>query len=135
MDDGYVFVSDRNTGKFVLQEIKKLAAKRGLKINEQKSFVINITNDINFLKTIFSIKNYSDKNNSVERIKVTRHIPGCVMRRYNRKLNKLKRLYEKGVLAQDDIIASIASFKGTLKRSSGHRNLWRKFAKKNILKL
>ena len=123
MDDGYVFVSDRNTGKFVLHEIKKLAAKRGLKINEKKSFVINITNDINFLKTIFSIKNFSDNNDCEEHIKVIRHIPGCVMRRYNRKLNKIKRLHEKGVLAQDDISASIASFKGTLKRSSGYRNL------------
>ena len=105
-DDFYVIVHTKEDAKTCLNGIYKIVDELGLEINEKKTRIVKATHVITYLKTRFNLLGN-----------------GEVIRRQNRKsitierkkLKKLKKKLDEGVITFSDVRNSYESWKGSLK--------------------
>ena len=105
-DDFYVIVHTKEDAKACLNGIYKIVDELGLEINEKKTRIVKATHIITYLKTRFNLLEN-----------------GEVIRRQNRKsitierkkLKKLKKKLDEGVITFSDVRNSYESWKGSLK--------------------
>ena len=113
-DDFYVIVHTKEDAKTCLNGIYKIVYELGLEINEKKTRIVKATHVITYLKTRFNLL----RN-------------GKVIRRPNRKsitserkkLKKLKKKLDEGVITFSDVRNSYESWKGSLKGKKCYHTL------------
>lgn len=102
MDDGYLIHQDKAYLQECLLKIQKKCEELGLKLNLKKTRIIPIRHDFQWLKIMFRL---TESGYIVKRIWHNSVV------RMRRKLKKLKRKMEAGVLSLADIRASYESWK------------------------
>lgn len=102
MDDGYLIHQDKAYLQECLLKIQKKCEELGLKLNLKKTRIIPIRRDFQWLKIMFRL---TESGYIVKRIWHNSVV------RMRRKLKKLKRKMEAGVLSLEDIRASYESWK------------------------
>lgn len=95
MDDIYIFSKDKNTLNKLLVNIRKIAIKNKIIINEKKTKIIKVSKGITYLKRKYYL---TTSNRIIERIN-----PDAIYR--------LKRKMKKGVLNKNDFKAWFNSYK------------------------
>ena len=112
--DFYVIVHTKEEAKTCLNGIYKIVEELDLEINEKKTRIVKATHVITYLKTKFNLLGN-----------------GEVIRRQNRKsitierkkLKKLKKKLDEGVITFSDVRNSYESWKGSLKGKKCYRTL------------
>ncbi|MBQ9229092.1 MAG: hypothetical protein IJ680_03505 [Paludibacteraceae bacterium] len=107
MDDGYLIHQDRKYLEHCLDLIKKKCDELGLTINLKKTRITKLTSGFTFLK----VRHYLTESG-----RIIRKIPRDGITRMRRKLKKLKRRVDAGLMELDDVRAALQSWAGhTLK--------------------
>ena len=106
MDDGYLIHQDKEYLKYCLLEIQKKCEELGLKLNLKKTRIIPVRRDFQWLKIMFRLTGSGYIVKRVWRRSVIR---------MRRKMKKLKRKMEAGILELSDIRASYESWKSHTK--------------------
>lgn len=102
MDDGYLFHPSKEYLKYCLQEIQKLCDELGIKLNVKKTVIVKLTHGFTFLKTRFYL---------LPSGRVVKKIYKRSVVKERRKLKKLRRKYDEGILTLDDIYQSFQSWR------------------------
>lgn len=102
MDDGYLIHPSKQYLKYCLQEIKKLCDELGIKLNVKKTIIVKISHGFTFLKTRFYL---------IPTGKVIKKIYKKSIVKERRKLKKLRRKFDNGILTLDDIYQSFQSWR------------------------
>jgi hypothetical protein len=114
MDDGYLIHPSKEYLKECLEKIRKKCEELGLKLNLKKTRIISIRNDFQWLKIKFRL---------TETGYIVKRIWHRSVVRMRRKLKKLKRKMEAGILAMSDIVASYQSWKSHTARLDVYRTM------------
>ena len=113
-DDFYVIVHTKEEAKACLNGIFKIVEELGLEINEKKTRIVKATHVIIYLKTRFNLLRNGEVIRRPNRKAITRE---------RKKLKKLKKKLDKGIIAFSDIRNSYESWKGSLKGKKCYRTL------------
>lgn len=125
MDDGYLIHESREYLSACLERIRAVCADIGIKLNEKKTRIIQITK-MHFLKTRFILTGAG---------KVIRRMCRKSAQRMRRKLKTFRLRLEDGQVSEEDVKTAYESWKGHMKRGNSYRVLKRmdKLYKKTIL--
>lgn len=125
MDDGYLIHESREYLSACLERIRAVCADIGIKLNEKKTRIIQITK-MRFLKTRFILTGAG---------KVIRRMCRKSAQRMRRKLKTFRLRLEDGQVSEEDVKTAYESWKGHMKRGNSYRVLKRmdKLYKKTIL--
>lgn len=102
MDDGYLVHQDKEYLKACLLKIQKKCEELGLKLNLKKTRITPVRRDFQWLKIMFRL---------TESGYIVKRVWHKSVVRMRRKLKKLKRKMEAGILEMSDIRASYESWK------------------------
>lgn len=119
MDDGILFVKDKETAKRVLALIQKYAEKLGLKFNVKKTRIIKASKGFTFLKVNYYIQ---------ENGRVIKKLNHKSVVRERRKLKKMKVLADAGRVSVEDAYNSVQSWASHTKNAMcfhAERDMWR----------
>ncbi len=104
MDDTYIIHHSREYLKRCLEEIKRLCAEIGLKINEKKTRIVRMTDQwVTFLKTRYKLTASGHLIKKIDKSSITR---------MRQKLKKYKKKLDAGRMTIEHIRESIASWLG-----------------------
>ncbi len=107
MDDGYLIHQSKDYLQHCLEEIKKVCDELGLHLNLKKTRIVKLKDGFTFLK----VKHYLTDTG-----RVVRKIPHDGITRMRRKLKKLKRRVDAGLMDLKDVKQALQSWAGhTLK--------------------
>lgn len=107
MDDGYLIHQSKDYLRHCLEEIKKVCDELGLHLNLKKTRIVKLKDGFTFLK----VKHYLTDTG-----RVVRKIPHDGITRMRRKLKKLKRRVDAGLMDLKDVKQALQSWAGhTLK--------------------
>lgn len=107
MDDGYLIHESKDYLRYCLEEIKKICDELGLHLNLKKTRIVKLRNGFTFLK----IRHYLTDTG-----RVIRKIPHDGITRMRRKLKKLKKRVDAGLMDLEDVKQALQSWAGhTLK--------------------
>ena len=107
MDDGYLIHQSKDYLRHCLEEIKKVCDELGLHLNLKKTRIVKLKDGFTFLK----VKHYLTDTG-----RVIRKIPHDGITRMRRKLKKLKRRVDAGLMELKDVKQALQSWAGhTLK--------------------
>ena len=113
-DDFYVIVHTKEEAKTCLNGIYKIVEELGLEINEKKTRIVKATHVITYLKTKFDLLGNSEVIRRPNRKSITRE---------RRKLKKLKKKLDEGIITFSDVRNSYESWKGSLKGKKCYHTL------------
>ena len=113
-DDFYVIVHTKEDAKTCLNGIYKIVDELGLEINEKKTRIVKATHVITYLKTRFNLLRNGEVIRRPNRKAITRE---------RKKLKKLKKKLDDGVITFSDVRNSYESWKGSLKCKKCYRTL------------
>ena len=113
-DDFYVIVHTKEEAKACLNGIFKIVEELGLEINEKKTRIVKATHVITYLKTKFNLLGNGEVIRRPNRKAITRE---------RKKLKKLKKKLDDGVITFSDVRNSYESWKGSLKGKKCYRTL------------
>ena len=113
-DDFYVIVHTKEDAKTCLNGIYKIVDELGLEINEKKTRIVKATHVITYLKTRFNLLRNGEVIRRPNRKSITRE---------RKKLKKLKKKLDKGIITFSDVRNSYESWKGSLKCKKCYRTL------------
>lgn len=113
-DDFYVIVHTKEEAKTCLNGIYKIVEELGLEINEKKTRIVKATHVITYLKTKFNLLGNSEVIRRPNRKSITRE---------RRKLKKLKKKLDEGIITFSDVRNSYESWKGSLKGKKCYHTL------------
>ena len=105
-DDIYLMVRTKEEAKHILNGIYQTINDLGLEINKKKTRIVKATHVITFLKTRFNLLDNGEVIRRPNHKSVTRE---------RKKLKKLKKKLDDGVLSFEDVRTSYASWRGSLK--------------------
>ena len=105
-DDFYVIVHTKEEAKSCLNGIYKIVDELGLEINEKKTRIVKATHVITYLKTRFNLLENGEVIRRPNRKSITMG---------RKKLKKLKKKLDEGVITFSDVRNSYESRKGSLK--------------------
>lgn len=114
MDDGYLIHQSKAYLQECLLKIRKKCEELGLKLNLKKTRIIPVRRDFQWLKIMFRL---TESGYIVKRIWHKSVI------RMRRKMKKLKRKMEAGILLMADVIASYESWKSHVKGLDVYKTL------------
>ena len=113
-DDFYVIVHTKEDAKACLNGIYKIVDELGLEINEKKTRIVKATHVITYLKTRFNLLRNGEVIRRPNRKSITRE---------RKKLKKLKKKLDEGIITFSDVRNSYESWKGSLKCKKCYRTL------------
>lgn len=113
-DDFYVIVHTKEEAKTCLNGIYVIVEELGLEINEKKTRIVKATHVITYLKTKFNLLGNSEVIRRPNRKSITRE---------RRKLKKLKKKLDEGIITFSDVRNSYESWKGSLKGKKCYHTL------------
>lgn len=114
MDDSYLIHEDIGYLKECLEKIRAYCGEHGMVINEKKTRICDLKHGFTYLKTRFYITESGKIIKKPCRDSITRE---------RRKLKKQAKLLKEGTLTHEDIRASYASWKGSMKYRNAHRTV------------
>lgn len=125
MDDGYLIHVSREYLSACLEKIRAVCADIGIKLNEKKTRIIQITK-MRFLKTRFILTDTG---------RIIRRMHRKSAQRMRKKLKAFRLRLEVGRMNEEDVRTAYESWKGHMKRGNSYRVLRRmdRFYKKIIL--
>lgn len=112
MDDGYLIHDSKEHLQKCLQEIRRICAELGIKLNAKKTQIVKLSRGLNFLKRHFIL---TDTGGVI--IKPARK--GITKMRH--KLRTFKRWLDEGKMTIEDIRTSYISWKGHIKHCNAYR--------------
>lgn len=112
MDDGYLIHDSKEHLQKCLQEIRRICAELGIKLNAKKTQIVKLSRGLNFLKRHFIL---TDTGGVI--IKPARK--GITKMRH--KLRTFKRWLDEGKMTIGDIWTSYISWKGHIKHCNAYR--------------
>lgn len=121
MDDGIIFDNDKEYLKELLDGMKVITEKLGLKFNDKKTYITKATKGFTFMKVRYFV--------SKENGKVVRKLDSSGVTRMRRKLKKFRVLVDKGEMSLDDVYVSMQSWLEHAKIASSYKTV------KSMLKL
>jgi hypothetical protein len=107
MDDLYILSPDKEYLLECLENIKKICAGLGVKINERKTRIRKLKDGVHFLKGIYALS---------EEGKVIRRADPESRKRMRRKLRKFKSMLEAGKMSSADVYKAYQSWRGNYRR-------------------
>ena len=113
-DDFYVTVHTKEDAKTCLNGIYNIVDELGLEINKKKTRIVKATHVITFLKTKFNLLDNGEVIRRQNHKSITRE---------RKKLKKLKKKLDDGVLSFEDVRNSYASWRGSLKDKKCYKTL------------
>ena len=113
-DDFYVIVRTKEDAKTCLNGIYKIVDGLGLEINEKKTRIVKATHVITYLKTRFNLLENGEVIRRPNRKSITME---------RKKLKKLKKKLDEGIITFSDVRNSYESWKGSLKCKKCYRIL------------
>lgn len=114
MDDRIIIHHSKVFLRGLLKEIKEIASKLGIFINEKKTQIIKLSHGFTFLKTKYVL---------TETGKIIRRIPKDVVTRQRRKMKKLARKVIEGELTKRYFQEHYKSWRGDKKRYNAHNTI------------
>ena len=114
MDDGYLVHESKEHLQHCLQEIRRICAELGIKLNEKKTQIIKLSRGLNFLKRRFILTNTGKVIVKPARKGITK---------MRRKLRTFKRWLAAGKMKIEDIRTSYTSWKGHMKHCNAYRTV------------
>lgn len=112
MDDSYIIHKDKATLKAIMRELEKEFTKYGIILNPKKTQIVKLSKGFTFLKTRY----FLTKTGHI--IRKPDHA-GIVRER--RKIKKLYRFYESGVVTLDQVSQSYMSWRGAILKRDARR--------------
>jgi len=116
MDDGYLLHISKDFLNECLTAIREKCRELGIKLNEKKTQIVKLSQGIKFLKTRF----FYGKCGQVVRIMNHQSVS-----RMRRKLRKFRAMVNDGRMTVEDVMTSLASWRGTAQRCNAHRAMER----------
>ena len=113
-DDFHVIVHTKEEAKVCLNGIYKIVDELGLEINEKKTRIVKATHTITYLKTRFNLLENGEVIRRPNRKSITME---------RKKLKKLKKKLDEGVITFSDVRNSYESWKGSLKGKKCYHTL------------
>ena len=113
-DDFHVIVHTKEEAKSCLNGIYKIVDELGLEINEKKTRTVKATHTITYLKTRFNLLENGEVIRRPNRKSITME---------RKKLKKLKKKLDEGVITFSDVRNSYESWKGSLKGKKCYHTL------------
>ena len=113
-DDFHVIVHTKEEAKACLNGIYKIVDELGLEINEKKTRIVKATHTITYLKTRFNLLENGEVIRRPNRKNITME---------RKKLKKLKKKLDEGVITFSDVRNSYESWKGSLKGKKSYYTL------------
>ena len=113
-DDFHVIVHTKEEAKACLNGIYKIVDELGLEINEKKTRIVKATHTITYLKTRFNLLENGEVIRRPNRKSITME---------RKKLKKLKKKLDEGVITFSDVRNSYESWKGSLKGKKCYHTL------------
>ena len=114
MDDGYLIHDSKEHLQKCLQEIRRLCAELGIKLNEKKTQIVKLSRGLNFLKRRFILTETGKVIVKPARKGITK---------MRRKLRTFKRWLVAGKMKMEDIRTSYTSWKGHMKQCNAYRTI------------
>lgn len=114
MDDGYLVHESKEHLQHCLQEIRRLCAELGIKLNEKKTQIVKLSRGLNFLKRRFILTETGKVIVKPARKGITK---------MRRKLRTFKRWLVAGKMKMEDIRTSYTSWKGHMKQCNAYRTI------------
>lgn len=114
MDDGYLVHESKEHLQYCLQEIRRLCAELGIKLNEKKTQIVKLSRGLNFLKRRFILTETGKVIVKPARKGITK---------MRRKLRTFKRWLVAGKMKMEDIRTSYTSWKGHMKQCNAYRTI------------
>lgn len=102
MDDGIIFDNDKEYLNDLLNRMRTIVEKLGLKFNDKKTYVTKATKGFTFMKVRYFV--------SKEDGKIVRKLDSAGVTRMRRKLKKYRVLVDEGKMSLDDVYASMQSW-------------------------
>ena len=114
MDDSYIIHKDKAVLQTILNELREELLRYGIILNPKKTQIVKLSKGFTFLKTRYYL---TDTGHVVKK---PDH--ACIVRE-RRKIKKLYRLYEEGVITLDLIAQSYMSWRGAILKRDAHRSV------------
>ena len=113
-DDFYLIVHTKEEANRIINEIKEITDELELRLNEKKTHIVRATHVLTYLKTRFNILENGEIIKRPARKSITRE---------RRKLKKLKRKLDEGIVTFDDVKNSYVAWKGSLKGKKCYKTI------------
>ena len=114
MDDSYLICEDKKMLTEILEELKKLYSKFGIKINNNKTCIYKLKSGFTFLKTRFYLTDSGKLLKKACRDSITRE---------RRRLKGQARLYKNKILDLKTIEQSYYAWVGSMKSRNAHKSI------------
>ena len=114
MDDRIIIHPSKAYLRELLAEIRQIAERLGIHINERKTQIVKLTHGFTFLKTKYVL---------TETGKIIRRIPRDVVVRQRRKMKKLAQFALEGKMALEAFCTQYKGWRGDKTRYHAHRTL------------
>lgn len=114
MDDGYLIHPDKRYLKYCLKRIRMLCDELGIVLNEKKTQIVKLSHGFSFLKVRFYLLSTG---------KIIRKLHPQSVTHIRRRLKKLRRFVENGILGLNDLQASWQSWKAYAANFNAHRSI------------
>jgi hypothetical protein len=114
MDDGYLVHESKEHLQHCLQEIRRICAELGIRLNEKKTQIVKLSRGLNFLKRRFILTETGKVIVKPARKGITK---------MRRKLRTFKRWLVAGKMKMEDIRTSYTSWKGHMKQCNAYRTV------------
>lgn len=111
MDDGCIIHHSKKRLRECLEQIRRICADLGIKLNEKKTQIIKLTRGFTFLKVRFRLGPTG---------KVIRRAPNKGVRHMREKLKVFRRWADSGRMAPEDVLGSLASWRGHMKKFNSY---------------
>lgn len=114
MDDGYLIHPDKRYLKYCLKRIRMLCDELGIVPNEKKTQIVKLSHGFSFLKVRFYLLSTG---------KIIRKLHPQSVTHIRRRLKKLRRFVENGILGLNDLRASWQSWRAYAANFNAHRSI------------
>ena len=114
MDDRVIIHPSKEYLKQLLAEVKVIAGKLGIHVNERKTQIVKLSHGVTFLKTKYIL---------TESGKIIRRIPRDVVVRQRRKMNRLALFVVKGEMTIEAFCSQYKGWRGDKARYNARRTL------------
>lgn len=114
MDDGYLIHPDKRYLKYCLKRIRMLCDELGIVLNEKKTQIVKLSHGFSFLKVRFYLLSTG---------KIIRKLHPQSVTHIRRRLKKLRRFVENGILGLNDLRASWQSWRAYAANFNAHRSI------------
>lgn len=114
MDDCYLIHPDKRYLKYCLKRIRMLCDELGIVLNEKKTQIVKLSHGFSFLKVRFYLLSTG---------KIIRKLHPQSVTHIRRRLKKLRRFVENGILGLNDLRASWQSWRAYAANFNAHRSI------------